>query len=155
MSVTEPKSSKRDAILAATRRRYVTVPFPEFGFSVRLRSLTEKERSVYEMVLKTANNMAEVKTCLEDARRRLIVLMAVEDESDSPLFTELDVIGLEDTDSLITGRLFDWGYEHAGFGKGDIEAMVKNSASTGGDGSASDSQKRPVESQTETISSTS
>jgi hypothetical protein len=68
----------RDAILAAEDREYTTVDVPEWGGSVRLRSITVRERDRYEASLLEQKGK-DRKVNLDNARAKLIILCAVYD----------------------------------------------------------------------------
>lgn len=119
----------RDLLLSKVERRYALVEIPEYGVKVGIRSLTEKERSAYEMESLNAKG-ADFAVKLENARRRLVILVAVDPETKQPLFKPLDSIQLESVDSAITSQIYDAAVKHCGFRSGDIEDLVKNSNTT-------------------------
>ncbi len=135
-------TSVRERILGAKKRRYRKSRIVVDGevIEVGLRSLTEAERTKFEMVRESAQNAAEAKAAVASVRRRLIVLMAVElDENggftDTPVFRETDIIDLEGVDSGITAPLYNDCIEHGFITRADIEELAKNSVATAGDSS--------------------
>ena len=66
----------REAVLAKRRRSYKILELPSSG-TARLQSLTEKERSDYEMAALDKQGRP-TKTGLADARRLLIAMMWVD-----------------------------------------------------------------------------
>lgn len=126
----------RSFFLAKTSRRYAKVEFPPGflpeGMQPGVRSLTDKEKSLYEMeILKSKGKDQEAR--MEDARRRLVVITAVDLAVDgNPLIFEgLDVLALEDVDCLVTSAFYNGSTKHNGWNSGDIEDLVKNSGGTG------------------------
>lgn len=110
----------KDQLFASRgKRRFETYPIPNLG-NVRLRSLTERERSAYEVETQKDNKG------LQAAKRRLIVETVVDAEG-NPLLNEQDLTALEEIDGKITGDIFNCSVEHCGFKKGEIEALVGNS----------------------------
>lgn len=119
----------RDLLLSKTERRYAVVEIPEYSVKVGIRSLTEKERSAYELEVLNAKG-PDVAVKIENARRRLVILVAVDPETKAQLFRPLDSIQLENVDGAITGQIYDAAVKHCGFRSGDIEELVKNSNTT-------------------------
>lgn len=114
----------RDDLLGQIQRRYVDAPLPD-GRKLRLRSLTDREKSDYENEILTSKgglNHSKVKA----ARRRLIVLCAV-DEHNEVMLSAADVARLEEVDGAVTSAAYDAARIHCGFEAGDIEGLVKNS----------------------------
>jgi hypothetical protein len=105
---------KTSELLAATSRRYLLVPIPELGGrAVRLRNLTEAERSDYEAeVLDQRGKISRPK--LAQAKRRLVVLTAVDDDG-KQLFSGGSIDALSAVDGAIVGRLYDAAQRHCGF----------------------------------------
>lgn len=119
----------RDLLLSKTERRYAVVEIPEYSVKVGIRSLTEKERSAYELEVINAKG-ADYQVKLENARRRLVILVAVDPETKAQLFKPLDAVRLEDVDSAVTSQIYDAAVKHCGFRSGDLEELVKNSNTT-------------------------
>lgn len=125
MSKTSPPGLvTREQLLSQTKRRFDNVAIPHLG-TVRLRSLTERERTAYEAASLNETGEQE-RELLIDSKRRLIALCVV-DADGNPLLTDGDVDALADIDGSITGRLYAACLDHCGFTKGDIEGLVKNS----------------------------
>lgn len=117
----------RDALLALTKRRFADVQLPG-GETVRIRSLTERERSKYESeTLTKKGDLNQSK--LADAKRRLIALCICDGEGNTILQAD-DVKALEDVDSAVTQTLYDAIRLHCGFDQRDVEELVKNSGGT-------------------------
>ena len=114
----------RDQLIAKAKRRYQEFMVPNFG-TVRIRSLTERERSNYEAeMLDSKGNTRKVK--LIQARRRLIALTVVDSTGELLLNQPDDVKGLEDQDGSITDAIFEQAMLHCGIKENDIEVLVKN-----------------------------
>jgi len=114
----------RDQLLGQCERRYRDVELPGGG-SVRIRSLSEKEKSAYETELMTGKGTFR-RSRLDDAKRRLMVLCLV-DEDGQPLLQRGDTAALENLDGAVTSHIYDEIREHCGFDAEDIEEAVKNS----------------------------
>lgn len=115
----------REQFFAAKQRRYLEVPIPELGDTARIQSLTELEKSRFEMQATTSAGKYS-KEKLMYWRQRLVCLVTV-DEAGNRVFSDDDVGKLSDIDGAVTSRIFDAAQEHCGFQPGDIEDMVKNS----------------------------
>lgn len=123
----------RDAILAAEDRTYEDVDCPEWGGTVRLRSITGAQRDAYEqgIVQQRGNSRA---LNLRNARAKLIVLCAV-DDTGKPLFTEADVNALGRKNAKPLDRLFDACRRLAGLSDDDVERLTEDFDETQGDDS--------------------
>ena len=101
-----PVLLSREALLKKTiNRRYQTIDLPTGG-SVRIRSITEKERSEYEVAMlkfggKRKNEQGKMdinQKALQTARLRLIVLCLVDDK-DNRMFNDDEISLLQSMDS--------------------------------------------------------
>lgn len=124
MNDTNGKLTSRETFLAPAKRRFAYVDLPN-GQRVRIRSLTEREKSDFEAQILTTKG-APSRNRVADANRRLIVIALV-DENGDLLLTPMDVSAIESLDGAITGYLADEIGRHCGFGASDIEGLVKNS----------------------------
>jgi len=122
----------KSQILAANKRRYADVSIPGVG-TVRVRSLTERERSEYEAGFLDSDGKA---TNLVDGKVRLIVLCVCNAEGQR-LFSDADKEVLGGVDAVVTNALADICREHCGFTDADIEVLAKNSEATPADASPS------------------
>ncbi len=117
----------RDAFLGPAKRRFTDVEIETLG-KVRIRSLTELERSKFEASMRAKNGeVSNVK--LVDMKARLIVLCVVDGEG-NPLLTHRDIDQLLQQDSKVTNELVDAIQAHCGFTKTDIEELEKNCGAT-------------------------
>jgi hypothetical protein len=126
--MSEGKYAGRDVLLALNKRRFTDVTLPS-GDVVRIRNLSEKERSKYESETLTKGGQLNAAK-LADAKRRLIALCCV-DDAGNLIFHPDDIKGLESVDSAVTQVLYDEIRTHCGFDKEDIEELVKNSEAIG------------------------
>jgi len=121
----------RDAILAAEDRSFEEVPCPEWGGTVRLRSITGAQRDSYEQSLvQQRGNSRQMN--MRNARAKLIVLCAV-DENGSPLFTEQDVAALSRKNAKPLDRLFDACRRLTGLSDDDVDKLTEDFGATQGD----------------------
>ena len=125
----------RDAILGAEDRTFDEVPCPEWGGSVRIRSITGRQRDSYEESL-VQQRGRDRKMNLRNARAKLIVLCAV-DDNNAPLFTEDDVNALSAKNAKPLDRLFDACRKLAGLSEDDVDKLTEDFEATQGDDSAS------------------
>ena len=117
----------REQLIAKSKRRYQEFEIPDFG-KIRIRSLTERERSNYEADIMGSKGEFR-KTKLVQARRRLIALTVVDANGNLLLDQPGDVKALEEQDGAITDAIFDQAMVHCGLRENDIEILVKNSES--------------------------
>lgn len=118
----------REQILEAEDREFGTVPCPEWGGEVRLRSITGTQRDSYEQSLMQSNG-ADRKMNLRNARVKLIVLCAV-DETGRPLFTAEDVAQLGRKNAAPIDRLFDACRRLAGMSPEDVDKLTEDFGAT-------------------------
>lgn len=113
----------RDLFLRAPVRRYKELIVPELG-EVRIRSLTELERSQFEASIRDKKgNVSNTK--LIDLKCRLIVL-AVVDAEGNPILQNSDIPQLRNQDAKITNALVDAIQDHIGITDNDLEELEKN-----------------------------
>jgi hypothetical protein len=117
-------SLTRDAILEADDVKYDTVSCPEWGGDVRLKSITGTQRDAYEgSVVQT--NGSDRKVNLRNARAKLIVLSAVDDDG-RLLFSQDDLSALSRKNAAPLDRLFDACRKLAGMSENDVERMTED-----------------------------
>ena len=114
------KIANRNALLKLCERRYIDLELADAGITVRIQSLSEKEKSGYETVLIAKSGRGILRDRLQDATRRLIALCLV-DEKNERIFSGSDVNQIGEMDSFVSSRIYDACQEHCGFNKGDIE----------------------------------
>lgn len=127
----------RDEILAVDDRSYEEVDCPEWGGTVRLRSITGAERDAYEQsLIQQRGNSRQMN--LRNARAKLIVLCAV-DEAGRRLFSgEADVNALSRKNAKPLDRLFDACRKIAGLSDDDVDRLTEDFDETQGDASGTD-----------------
>lgn len=126
----------RDAILAAEDREYVVVDVPEWGGSVRLRSITVRERDRYEASLLEQKGK-DRKVNLDNARAKLIILCAV-DEEGRRLFTDADLAALARKSAKPMDRLYDACRKLCGISDDDEAELVEDFGAAQSDASGTD-----------------
>lgn len=126
----------RDTILAVDDRTYEDVEVPEWGGTVRLRSITGAQRDAYEQSLIEQRGSSR-RMNMRNARAKLIVLCAV-DEGGRPLFTEDDVRALGRKAAKPLDRLFDACRRLAGLSEDDVDRLTEDFGSAQSDDSTID-----------------
>jgi hypothetical protein len=126
----------RDAIAEADDVEYDTVPCPEWGGDVRLKSIRGTQRDAYEQSL-IVEKSGSRSVNLRNARAKLIVLCAV-DESGRPLFTadDLNMLGRKNAKPL--DRLFDACRKLAGLSDDDVVKLTEDFGAARSDDGTSD-----------------
>ena len=119
------KIANRNALLKLCERRYIDLELEDAGVTVRIQSLSEKEKSSYETVLIAKSGRGILRDRLQDATRRLIALCLVDDKNER-IFSDSDVNQIGEMDSFVSSRIYDAAQEHCGFNKGDITETVGN-----------------------------
>lgn len=125
----------RQQIIDADDVEYASVECPEWGGTVRLRSIRGTQRDAYEQSVISGSG-ADRKMNLRNARAKLIVLCAV-DETGRPLFTAEDVTELGKKNAAPLDRLFDACRKLAGMSENDVERITEDFGATqDGDGTS-------------------
>lgn len=126
----------RDQILNVDDTVYKEVDVPEWGGSIRLRSLTGAQRdkieqdSVVQRGRKTSMNMVNF-------RAKIIAASAV-DEAGQLLFVEKDVIALGKKAAGVLDRLSEVASKLSGMTEDDIEELTEGFDDAPSEGSTSD-----------------
>jgi hypothetical protein len=118
--------ANRNALLKLCERRYIDLDLEDAGVTVRIQSLSEKEKSAYETRLIAKSGRGILRDRLQDATRRLIALCLV-DENNDRIFLDSDINQIGEMDSFVSSRIYDAAQEHCGFNKGDIEHTLGDS----------------------------
>jgi len=129
--------ANRNALLKLCERRYIDLELEDAGVTVRIQSLSEKEKSSYETRLIAKSGRGILRERLQDATRRLIALCLVDDKNER-IFLDSDVNQIGEMDSFISSRIYDAAQEHCGFNKGDIQETVEKCAAITVEDSPSD-----------------
>ena len=120
----------RDQILAASDMETRTVEVPEWGGTVRVRSITADERDQFEeaMVPESRGRGRKRKTAkasLIHFRARLVALATV-DDGGARLFSDEDVEKLGQKSAGALSRVFDAAAELAGLTAEEVEEIERN-----------------------------
>lgn len=118
------KYLSRDQILAAPERDYRDVAVPEWGGTVRVRSLTGTERDRFESSL-TVIKGGKQKSNTENFRARLVALSVV-DEEGNLLFSPPDVVALGKKSVAALQRVFDVCNEMNNISDEDIDELTSD-----------------------------
>ena len=117
-----------EAIFAADDTEYSEVECPEWGGTVRLRSIKGTQRDAYEQSI-IKQNGANREMNLRNARAKLIVLCAVDGEG-RQLFSSEDVNRLGQKNAAPLDRLFDECKVLAGMSDKDVERLSEDFGAT-------------------------
>jgi hypothetical protein len=112
-------------IFDADDSKHEDVPCPEWGGEVRIRNLSGSGRDSYEASIVQAGGSGDRKVDLRNARVKLIVRCAV-NEDGSKMFTAEDINRLGRKNAAPIDRLFDAARRLSGMAEGDVERMVEN-----------------------------
>ncbi len=127
--------SKAD-ILGSHDMRIKTVEVPEWGGSVRLRSLTGAERDAFEALLVKDIDGKRVPD-LANLRAKLLAATIV-DEEDRQIFSAGDIAALGKKSAVALDRVFNVAQRLNGMSADAVEEAVKNSDSAPAGASTSD-----------------
>ena len=111
----------RDAILGAADQRYETVEVPEWGGSVRVKTLSAAERDLFDEECYDARKEGGA----VDVRSRLVRFSGV-DADGAQLFTADDVDKLGRKSSVAMDRIFSVAQRISGIGAPDLEGLEGN-----------------------------
>ncbi len=115
--------STREAILAKAKRRFKEFSFD--GETYRMQSLTERERSQYELQLQ--DKKGGVTNSSVEKMRRLLVAKTLVDKDGQRLFSDEEESLLADVDGRMMAILYDQAWKHCGYDKDELEDHLKNS----------------------------
>lgn len=114
----------RDAILAADDLSFEDVPVPEWGGTVRVRTLSGTERDAFEAsIVEQRGKKSSVD--MRNIRAKLAARTIV-DEDGKRLFSERDVELLGAKSASALQRVFEVAQRLNGLSDGDVEELVKN-----------------------------
>lgn len=111
----------RDAILTADDFTFEDVEVPEWGGTVRLRTLAGSERDKFEASVYGDGKKAK----LDDFRARLSAMVMV-DENGDRLFSDSEVKQLAKKSAAALSRVFDAALRMNGISDGDVEELAGN-----------------------------
>lgn len=126
----------KEQILAAADVRYEEVAVPEWGGSVRVRTMTGEQRDAYEQSLFAGR--AEDGGTIANVRARLAAYSLV-DEAGALLFTEAEVALLGAKSSAALDRVVEASRRVSALSQEDIDALGKPSPATAAGDSTSSS----------------
>lgn len=130
----------RDAIFAVDDVEYRDVPTPEWGGSVRVRSLSGADRDAFEASMTMTRpsldpaKKGELENVPDTAngRAKLVARGCVDDDGNR-LFTDADIVALGAKSAKVLDRLFDAIAELSGLGeKAEAEAEGNSGAAPSG-----------------------
>lgn len=118
----------REELLTPVKRRFHEFPVRLNGSTknVRIRSLTERERSAYE--LSGSDERGRWKLDRAMRMKCSLIALCVVDGDGNPLLSERDAEKLMEQDGSATGKLFDECVSHTGVDALSVEKTAKNSA---------------------------
>lgn len=114
----------REAIFAIADLTYEDVEVPEWGGTVRVRSLTAADRDAYEAGLLDQRGRG-VRVNMRNARARLVALSVV-DADGNRLFSEADVERLGQKSAAALDRVFDVATRLSGLAQRDLEELTED-----------------------------
>jgi hypothetical protein len=123
----------KEQILQADDITVETVPVPEWGGEVIVRTMTGTDRDIWDNLLFKGGS----DDFLDNTRARLCACTII-DENRNLLFSEDDIIELGKKSSLALNRVFDVAKNLNGLGSKEIEDLAKNSEETQSEDSTSD-----------------
>jgi len=115
---------KRDEILAAMDLPTEDVEVPEWGGTVRVRSLTGAERDTFEASVVEMRGK-RVETHTDNIRAKLVAAACI-GEDGKRLFTEADVEALGGKSASALDRVFGVAQRLSGLTPKDVEDLSKN-----------------------------
>jgi hypothetical protein len=113
----------RDAILGAHDLPTKDVPVPEWGGTVRIRSLTARDRDALETAVYQARQDGLV---APDNVRARYASACIVGEDGKPLFTEEDIVALGGKSAAALGRVYDAVLSFNAIAEGDVEELAGN-----------------------------
>jgi len=123
--VKKPLLLTRDAILQAQDLQYEDVEMPEWGGTVRVRTLTGRERDAFEQSMLNEKGK-NTKTNLRNIRAKLVALTVVDGEG-KRIFNAADIELLGEKSANALDRLFDVARRLSRLTEKDTEELAKNS----------------------------
>lgn len=111
----------RDQILQVEDLKFDEIECPEWGGSVRIRSMTGAERDTFEQAIVGSDKKAN----FNNIRAKLVATVAVDAEG-KRLFTDADLKALGEKNAAPLNRLFTAAQRLSGLTEADVEAAAKN-----------------------------
>lgn len=129
----------REQILGAPDRKTEDVSVPEWGGTVRVRSLSGAERDAYEAGIVQLRGDGSRQFTLANARSRLVSL-SVCGEDGERLFSDADIARLGEKSATALERVFDVARRLSGLSDEDIEELAEGFGDAPSEASTSGSQ---------------
>ena len=117
----------REVLTQRRPRRFASVEVDGWG-KVRIRSLTELERSRFEASIRDKTGQVS-SSRMVDLKCRLIVLCVVDAEGNQ-ILQDADISALREQDSKLTNDLVEKIQAHCGYSNADLGDLEKNSGPT-------------------------
>lgn len=119
-----------DEILGKDDSQYEDVPVPEWGGTVRVRSLTADERDAFdESITKlSGNGKGQTREIIMKGIRAKLVARSLIDDKGERLFTDAQVETLGKKNATVLDRLFAIAQRLSGLSKDDVEKLAGKSA---------------------------
>lgn len=114
----------RDSILASNDLAFEEVEVPEWGGSVRVRSLTGWERDQFEASI-TKRRGTDFEMNLVNARAKLVVLTVVDAEGNR-VFSDDDVLDLGKKSAVALNRIFLVAQKLSGLSDQDVTELTRD-----------------------------
>ncbi|MEX5636535.1 hypothetical protein [Parafrankia sp. FMc2] len=126
----------RDSILTADDRKTVDVECPEWGGTVRLRSISGAQRDSFEQSCLVQKGKTR-QVNMRNARAKLIILCAV-DETGGRMFSDGDLSALSRKNAKPLDRLFEEAQKLCGLSDDDMGELVEDFEKTQDEDSITD-----------------
>jgi len=107
----------REQILAADDLRFVDVDVPEWGGSVRIRTMTARERQKYQAMI------ADAKGKMPGNFMEQYVSVCAVDDHNKALFTSDDLVALGNKNAVALNRVFEACIELNAASKDSVDAI--------------------------------
>lgn len=114
----------KDAILSANDLVTEDVAVPEWGGTVRVRTISGAERDAFEQAIVTRKGK-NVQTNLANIRAKMVALCVV-DENGQRLFADKDVLLLGTKSAAALDRVFTVAQQLAGLTDKDVDELAEN-----------------------------
>lgn len=119
-----------DEILDKDDSQYEDVPVPEWGGTVRVRSMTADERDAFDESITKISHNGKGQTreiIMKGIRAKLVARSLIDDKGDR-LFTDAQVETLGKKNATVLDRLFAIAQRLSGLSKDDVEKLAGKSA---------------------------
>ena len=128
----------RDQILDADDLKTESVPVPDWGGSVNVRTMTGHERAQLELQVNKANAKKNGQAGLA-VFRELLAVECIVDDAGAKLFTRVDIARLSQKSGRALDTVADVAMRLNGMKQEEVEELVGKSEPTADDDSSSDS----------------